>query len=82
MAYFFIFLTYVGDVSRVKEFLRLTVEIDAGDERGPYGQKIGSFDDSKLADDFMVDYVKVYQNKNYEKFIQDDSEFTGTIDLD
>ncbi len=71
-----------GDVSRVKEFLRLTVEIDTGDKWGPHGQKIGAFDDSKPADDFMVDYVKVYQNENYEKYIQDDSEFTGTIDLD
>ena len=32
-----------GDVSRVKEFLRLTVEIDAGDGWGPHGQKIGQF---------------------------------------
>lgn len=70
-----------GDVSRVKEFLRLTVEIDAGDGWGPHGQKIGQFDDSAPADDFMVDYVKVYQNENYEKFIQPDSDFDGTIDL-
>lgn len=71
-----------GDVSRVKEFLRLTVEIDAGDKWGPHGQKIGAFDDTKPNDDFMVDYVKVYQNENYEKYIQDDSEFSGSIDLD
>ena len=71
-----------GDVSRVKEFLRLTVEIDAGDKWGPHGQKIGAFDDSKPADDFMVDYVKVYQNSNFEKFIQDDNDFDGSIDLD
>lgn len=70
-----------GDVSRVKEFLRLTVEIDAGDGWGPHGQKIGRFDDSTPADDFMVDYVKVYQNKNFEQYIQDDSEFAGTNDL-
>lgn len=71
-----------GDVSRVKEFLRLTVEIDAGDGSGPHGQEIGQFshnnDDN---DDFEIDYVKVWQNENYEKFIQDDSEFKGSFDL-
>lgn len=71
-----------GDVSRVKEFLRLTVEIDAGDEYGPHGQKIGQFshnnDDNE---DFLIDYVKVWQNENYEQFIRDDSEFDGSLDL-
>lgn len=69
-----------GGVSRVKEFLRLTVEIDAGDGWGPHGQKIGQFDDSAPADDFTVDYVKVYQNSSFEKYIQDDSEFEGSLD--
>ncbi|MDE6723508.1 MAG: glycoside hydrolase family 16 protein, partial [Eubacterium sp.] len=32
-----------GDVSKVSEFLRLTVEIDAGDGWGPHTQKIGQF---------------------------------------
>ena len=32
-----------GGVSKVKEFLRLTVEIDTGNEYGPHGQNIGSF---------------------------------------
>lgn len=71
-----------GDVSKVKEFLRLTVEIDAGDGWGPHGQEIGQFshknDDN---DDFMIDYVKVWQNKNYEQFIKADDEFEGSIDL-
>ena len=71
-----------GDVSRVKEFLRLTVEIDAGDGWGPHGQKIGQFDDAKATDDFEVEYIKVYQNSNYEQYIQDDSEFDGSVDLD
>lgn len=71
-----------GDVSRVKEFLRLTVEIDAGDGYGPHGQKIGQFDDTKAADDFEVEYIKVYQNSNYEQYIQDDYEFKGSVDLD
>lgn len=70
-----------GDVSRVKEFLRLTVEIDAGNGWGPHGQKIGDFEHSAAADDFMIDYVKVWQNENYEQFIQDDSEFEGNLDL-
>ena len=46
-----------------------------------HGQKIGKFDDSKAQDDFMVDYIKVYQNENYEKFIKDDGEFSGSVDL-
>lgn len=38
--------------------------------------------DSKAADDFEVEYIKVYQNSNYEQYIQDDSEFKGSVDLD
>lgn len=71
-----------GNVSKVKEFLRLTVEIDAGDGWGPHGQKIGKFShDNADNEDFMVDYVKVWQNENYEQFIRDDSEFEGSVDL-
>lgn len=71
-----------GDVSKVKEFLRLTVEIDAGDGWGPHAQKIGKFDDSLPQDDFMVDYVKVYQNENFEQYIKSDDDFDGSFDLD
>lgn len=74
--------TSAGDVSKVKEFLRLTVEIDAGDKWGPHGQKIGSFDESEPQDDFMVDYVKVYQNENYEKYVKSAEDFQGSLDLD
>lgn len=71
-----------GDVSRVREFLRLTVEIDAGDKWGPHGQKIGAFsEDNSQNDDFEVDYVKVWQNENFEPYIQADSEFDGSTDL-
>lgn len=70
-----------GNVSKVKEFLRLTVEIDAGDGYGPHGQKIGKFSHDEDADDFMIDYVKVWQNENYEKFIKNDSEYSGNMDL-
>lgn len=71
-----------GGVSKVKEFLRLTVEIDAGDGWGPHGQKIGKFSsDNADNDDFMADYVKVWQNENYEQYIKSDDEFTGEFDL-
>ena len=70
-----------GGVSQVKEFLRLTVEIDAGDAWGPHGQKIGQFSES--GDNvFMVDYVKVWQNESYEAFEIDDSKFPGSLDMD
>ena len=74
--------TDAGDVSKVKEFLRLTVEIDAGDGWGPHGQKIGQFShNNKYNDDFLIDYVKVWQNENYEQYIRDDSAFEGTVDM-
>lgn len=72
--------TDAGGVSHVKEFLRLTVEIDAGDRYGPHGQKIGAFDDQSVSE-FYVDYVKVWQNSNYESYIIDDDCFAGDIDL-
>ena len=34
-------------------------------------KKIGKFDDAKHADDFMVDYLKVYQNENHEQYLKD-----------
>lgn len=60
--------TDAGGVSRVPEFLRFTCEIDAGDEFGPHGQKIGAFPHD-VTGEFVVDYIRVYQNENYEKFI-------------
>ena len=66
----------------MKEFLRLTVEIDAGDEWGPHGQNIGAFShNNEDNEDFLIDYVKVYQNEGFEQHIMDDSEFGGDIDL-
>ena len=50
-----------GGVSKVKEFFRLTVEIDAGDGWEPHGQEIGQFGD-KSESVFYIDYVKVWQN--------------------
>lgn len=70
-----------GDVSRVPEFLRLTCEIDAGDGWGPHGQKIGQFShNNEDNEDFLIDYVKVWQNENYLQFIQSDDEFKGKLD--
>lgn len=67
-----------GGVSHVREFLRLTVELDAGDKYGPHGQKIGAFSGGA---DFIIDSVRVYQNENYEQYIIDDSRFAGDLDL-
>ncbi|MGN1123975.1 MAG: family 16 glycosylhydrolase [Eubacterium sp.] len=74
--------TDAGGVSKVREFLRLTVEIDAGDGWGPHGQNIGKFSHNNADnDDFMIDYVKVWQNENYEQYIRNDDEFEGTADM-
>ncbi len=69
-----------GGVSKVQEFLRLTVEIDAGDESGPHGQDIGKFDETSESI-FYVDYVKVWQNENYTPYQIDDAKFPGELDL-
>ena len=57
-----------GGVCKVPEFLRFTNEIDAGDGYGPHGQKIGQFSHDGEAS-MYVDYIRVYQNVNYEKSI-------------
>lgn len=70
-----------GGVAKVKEFLRLTVEIDAGDGYGPHGQKIGKFK-AGISPIFYVDYVKVYQNVNYSQYEIPDSMFPGELNKD
>lgn len=70
-----------GGVSKVKEFLRLTVEIDAGDGWGPHGQEIGQFSQDGDSE-FLVDYVKVWQNDNYGKYEIADDMFPSSLDLD
>lgn len=65
-----------GGVSQVREFLRFTCEIDAGDEYGPHGMKIGAFDHEGTGI-FEVDYVRVYQNVNYLESIKNDDDFKG-----
>ena len=69
-----------GGVSKVKEFLRLTVEIDAGDGWGPHGQEIGQFD-GKSESVFYIDYVKVCQNESFEKYEIPDENFPGELDF-
>lgn len=69
-----------GGVSKVAEFLRLTVEIDAGDGYGPHGQNIGKFVNAEKSD-FIIDYVKVYQNKKYKSYEKSVSDFSGSFDL-
>lgn len=44
--------------------------------------KIVHFNDSVPADDFEVDYIKVWQNSNYESAIQPDDVFEGSVELD
>lgn len=64
-----------GCVSRVPQFLRLTVEIRPN-KTGPYAQQLGDFvNRSDGANDFLIKEVKVYQNKNYIDFIMKDSDF-------
>lgn len=60
----------------------MRIDFGAGDGWGPHGQKIGRFNDDAAADDFCVDYVKVYQNENYLSAVQPDSDFSGSFDLD
>lgn len=69
-----------GGVSHVKEFLRLTVEIDAGDGYGPHGQRIGKFDEDSESV-FYVDYVKVWQNSSYAQYEISDDCFGGDLDF-
>lgn len=60
--------TNAGGVCKVPEFLRFTNEIDAGDGSGPHGQNIGQFSHEGEAA-MEIDYIRVYQNVDYEKFI-------------
>ena len=74
-------MTDAGGVSKVREFLRLTCEIDAGDKWGPHGQRIGRFSYEKASPPvFYIDYVKVWQHTDYLSSIRDDSEFAGEKD--
>lgn len=70
-----VWATDAGDVSRVPSFLRLTVEI-RGDVLGPYGQKLGAFENrTDGSTDFEVKSVKVWQKESYKEHIKQDSDF-------
>lgn len=62
-------------ISQTPEYLRLTVEI-RDDVIGPYGQKLGPFvnhdDDTNK---FVIQSVRVFQNKEYEPFIKNIEDF-------
>ena len=62
--------TDFGGVCKVPAYLRFTNEIRDG-KSGPYGQELGKFDGGE----FLIDYVKVYQNVNYIPHIQSPSDF-------
>lgn len=62
--------TNYGGVCKVPAFLRLTNEV-RGDIVGPYGQRLGDF----TSGEFYIDYVKVYQNKNYLSEIKSSADF-------
>lgn len=71
----YVFATDFGGVSNVPEFLRLTVEIKKG--VGPYGMPLTGFTNaSDGSNNFCIQSVKVYQNKNYEQFIMQDTFYT------
>lgn len=43
--------------------------------RGRHARKTEKFDDSLPQDDFMVDYIKVCQNENFEQYVKSDDDF-------
>lgn len=58
--------TDFGGTCRVPAYLMLTCEMRDKGISGPYGDKLGDF----TGGDFLIDSVKVYQNKNYEQYIR------------
>lgn len=65
---------YAG-VSKVPEYMMLTVEIK-GDEYGPYGQKLGNFENrTDNGNNFYVKSVKVWQNESYKASIKSINDF-------
>lgn len=62
--------TDFGGICRVPAYIRLTNEIRPN-KGGPYGQQLGDFDGGE----FLVDYVKVYQNANYLDDIKSANDF-------
>lgn len=70
-----VWTTNAGGVSRVEEFLRLTVEI-RDTTYGPYGQKIGTFENrDDGTTDFCIKRVTVWQKEDYKSAIQQPLDF-------
>lgn len=67
-------MTKGGGVSKVREYLRLTCEIDAGDQYGPHGEIIGKFDDDSDPV-FYIDSVRVWQHTDYLSSVKDVEDF-------
>ena len=59
-------------ICKVPAFLMLTCEIRNEGISGPYGDNLGKFNGNA---EFLVDYVKVYQNTSYEQYIKSPSDF-------
>lgn len=70
-----VWATDAGGVSRVEQFLRLTVEI-RDTKYGPYGQKIGTFENrDDGSTDFYIRSVRVWQKEDYKAYIQSPDDF-------
>lgn len=64
-----------GDVCRVPEYLRLTVEI-RDSLYGPYGEEIALFRNHEDGrNDFVIQDVKVYQNSDYLASVENTNEY-------
>ena len=65
-------------VSTVPEFIRLTVEIRDPEYAayGPYGQKIGRFENAADdANDFVIKSVKVFANDDFDPYVNSVDDF-------
>ncbi|MDR1734705.1 MAG: glycoside hydrolase family 16 protein [Oscillospiraceae bacterium] len=72
---------YYHGVSQVKEYLKLTVEIDS-DNTGPYSQTFGAFTSTKANPaEFRIDYVRLYQNSSYAAQAKQFSDFADMSDF-
>lgn len=60
-----------GGVSKVPSYIRFTNEVRPN-KTGPYGQRLKAFDSGE----FLIDYVKVYQNKEYLSHVKSIDDFT------
>lgn len=70
-----VWATAAGGVSRVEEFLRLTVEI-RDTTYGPYGQKLGTFENrDDGSTDFCIKSVRVWQKEDYKAYVQSPDDF-------